>query len=234
MRGHSVLSLAPEDHTITPTSDVVATIANEDVALIMRENDVVTVGRDPESSIRVGHTPVYDDVVPRKAARLFCVGRRVVVANPSSRLAFDVSVDDRPPMVVRPGDWFSPPHHRFEIIVTGGAFRHELTVTMNSVGAKAHLAQSIAELADSEPLTGARPDLTVRQREIIDRYTDPVREGSSPASHQQVADALGISRSLVRLECNRIWSELLLTGVPMRDLPDKRDAIVDAWTRHRF
>ena len=177
---------------------------------------------------------MYDNVVPRKAARLFCVGRRIVVSNPSSRLAFDVTVDERPPMIVRPGDWFSPPHHRFEIVITGGAFSHELTVTMNSVGARAHLAQSVEELADSEPLTGARPDLTGRQREIIDRYTDPVRHGSTPASHQQVADALGISRSLVRLECNRIWSELLLTGVPMRDLPDKRDAIVDAWTRHRF
>jgi hypothetical protein len=49
-----------------------------------------------------------------------------------------------------------------------------------------------------------------------------------------VAEALGISRSLVRLECHRIWSELLVAGVPMRSLGDSRDEVADAWARHRF
>ena len=54
------------------------------------------------------------------------------------------------------------------------------------------------------------------------------------ASHQRVADELALSRSLVRLECNRIWSELLVAGVPMRDLGEARDEIADAWARHRI
>ncbi len=62
----------------------------------------------------------------------------------------------------------------------------------------------------------------------------PLATGGHPASHQQVAETLGISRSLVRLECNRIWSELLVAGVPMRDYGDPRDLIADAWARHRF
>ena len=82
--------------------------------------------------------------------------------------------------------------------------------------------------------TGARLDLNSRQRQVLDSYVAPVIDGGSPASHQQVADVLGISRSLVRLECNRIWSKMLLAGIPMRELTDTRDQIVDAWTRHRL
>jgi hypothetical protein len=38
----------------------------------------------------------------------------------------------------------------------------------------------------------------------------------------------------VRVECERIWSSLFLAGVPMRDLGNARDEIVDAWSRHRI
>ena len=55
-----------------------------------------------------------------------------------------------------------------------------------------------------------------------------------PELVKRTRSALGISRSLVRLECNRIWSKMLLAGIPMRELTDTRDQIVDAWTRHRL
>ena len=90
------------------------------------------------------------------------------------------------------------------------------------------------EVVDDGLPTGARLDLNARQRQVLDAYVAPVLNGGSPASHQQVADVLGISRSLVRLECNRIWSKMLLAGIPMRELTDTRDQIVDAWTRHRL
>ena len=38
--------------------------------------------------------------------------------------------------------------------------------------------------------------------------------------------------SLIRLESSEIWAAFLGAGVPMRDFPDKRDAIVDAFVRH--
>ena len=58
--------------------------------------------------------------------------------------------------------------------------------------------------------------------------------GHPPATHQQVAATVGCSRALVRLECNNILGVLLAAGVPMRDLRDARDAIADAWARHRM
>src|ERR671911_152716 len=55
------------------------------------------------------------------------------------------------------------------------------------------------------PPRGPRPRLTERQREVLDASVAPLMAGGGqPASHQLVANQLGISRSLVRLECNRI------------------------------
>jgi hypothetical protein len=59
-------------------------------------------------------------------------------------------------------------------------------------------------------------------------------DGRPAATHQQVAAIVGCSRALVRLECTNIMSALLAAGVPMRDLRDARDAIADAWARHRM
>lgn len=35
----------------------------------------------------------------------------------------------------------------------------------------------------------------------------------------------------MRFECNNIWAAFFVAGVPMRD---RRDAITDAWARHRL
>jgi hypothetical protein len=86
-------------------------------------------------------------------------------------------------------------------------------------------------VVDGHAPIAVRPGIWVSP---LDAYVAPVIGGGSPASHQQVAHALGVSRSLVRLECNRIWSKMLLAGIPMRELTDTRDQIVDAWTRHRL
>ena len=208
------------------------TIASEREVRVVGAGRDVTFGREPTAHLRIGHAPVYDDVVPKLAGRVFAHDGRLVVDNLHDTLALDIRVEGRALMTVPPGHWHSPPEHSFDVLVTG-TFTYELAVTVNSGGNPPRVV-SLGEPDSPEPPTGARPRLTDRQRRILDTYVAPLATGGHPASHQQVAETLGISRSLVRLECNRIWSELLVAGVPMRDYGDPRDLIADAWARHRF
>lgn len=213
----------------SPTAGTLAT--DQQLVLIPLEGEA-TFGRDSSVDLRVGHAPVHDDVVPRRSGKVFNHDGRLVVANLDDSLAFDIRVADRPAISVPPGDWHSPRDHTFDIVING-ALTYTLTVTVNTDDNPTRLLVG-NEPATQEPPTGARPRLTDRQRCILDTYIAPLAAGGRPASHQEVAQTLGISRSLVRLECHRIWSELFVAGVPMRDLGDARDEIADAWARHRI
>jgi hypothetical protein len=208
------------------------TIATDQQIRVIPLCGEATFGRDSSVDLRIGHAPVHDDVVPRQAGRVFSHEGRLVVANLDDTLAFDIRVPDRPAISVAPGDWHSPRDHAFDIVLNG-ALTYTLTITVNTDHNPTRVLAD-GELATEEPPTGARPRLTARQRDILDAYVAPQTAGGRPASHQDVAHSLGISRSLVRLECHRIWSELFLAGVPMRDLGDARDEIADAWARHRI
>lgn len=218
---------------------VVATLSSEHGTVVVVDGAEVTFGRDAAADVRIGAMPVYDNVVPRRAGRLFAVGRRVVVENLDDQLAFDLRLPGRPLMSLPPGDWHAPSDVTFDVVVAGGVTSYELTVRRNLQPEKIRprlvpAQASQAEPALLDPPTGADPKLTERQRAILDAYVQPLSDGGLVASHQQVAERLAISRSLVRVECQAIWSALFLAGVPMRDLGDARDEIVDAWSRHRF
>ncbi len=212
------------------TAPAHGTISHDDVHLVIRDEDV-HFGRAPSNDIRIGHAPILDEIVPRNTGWVSAHRGRLVVANADDRLAFDVVVDGHAPIAVRPGMWVSPPDPEFDIVVVG-TFPYTIAVAYNIAGATVQVVSN-GDVPDGLP-TGARLDLNSRQRKVLDAYVAPVIGGGSPASHQQVAHVLGISRSLVRLECNRIWSKMLLAGIPMRELTDTRDQIVDAWTRHRL
>ena len=208
------------------------TISTDQEVIVLDAGREVTFGRDPHVGLRIGHAPVYDDVVPKLAGKVFVHDGRVVVANLHRCLAFDIRVEGRPLISVPAGDWHAPREGSYDVLVTG-TFTYELAVTVNIDNNPTRVMAVDAPTAPAPP-TGARPRLSERQRHILDSYVAPLTGGGAAASHQQVAEAMGISRSLVRLECHRIWSELLVAGVPMRTLGDARDEIADAWARHRF
>ena len=220
--------------TDEPGHAVLATVSSEHGTVVVEDNASITFGRGAEADVRIGAAPVYDAVVPRAAGRIFAIAGRVVVENLDDTLALDLRVPARPIIPIPPGDWHSPRESTFDIVVTGAVTSYELAVTVNAAGIKPRRVPFDASADDLDPPTGAVPTLTERHRRILDAYIEPLRAGGLVASHQQVADRLGISRSLVRVECERIWSALFLAGVPMRDLGDARDDIVDAWTRHRI
>jgi hypothetical protein len=196
----------------------------------------VTFGRGQRTDglhLRIGHAPVHDTAVPRLAGRVFAWDGRIVVANMDDTLALDVRVHGRPAISLSPGDWHAPCDSAYRIVVTG-TYQYSLGVTVNSDERRMQLTADGRRVVLGSP-TGVRPEFTARQRRILDAYVAPLTEGGTePASHAQVAEAIGVSRSLVRLECNMIYSQLLRAGVPMRDLDDTRDQIADAWARHRF
>lgn len=213
---------------------LVATLSSEFGTVAIPVDGEVVFGRGADADVRIGAAPIYDDVVPRRAGRVFAIGDRVVVENLDDTLAFDLRIDGRPRIPVPPGDLHSPRDRTFDIVVTGGITGYELAIRVNVEGVHPRRVPADASEAELDPPTGAVPTLTDRQRAILDAYVRPLRDGGLVASHQQVADQLRFSRSLVRVECERIWSALFLAGVPMRDLGDARDEIVDAWSRHRI
>ncbi len=227
---------APEP-TAGPTVPVVddraaGTISTDQQVIVLDADREVTFGRDPHVGLRIGHAPVFDDVVPKVAGKVFVHDGRVVVANLHRSLALDIRVDGRPLISVAPGDWHAPSEGSYDVLITG-TFTYELAVTVNTASNPTRVV-AVDAPTTPDPPTGARPRLSERQRHILDAYVAPLTGGGAAASHQEVAETVGVSRSLVRLECHRIWSELLVAGVPMRSLGDARDEIADAWARHRF
>jgi hypothetical protein len=158
-------------------------------------------------------------------------GRRVGVENLSAQVAFDIKAPDGPLEAVRPGALYAPPEDRFEIRVAGSLATY--TVLVHIPARQTMLRPRRPAAATIGPSTRFEVELTGRQWQILAAYGDPLRAGRTvPATHAEVADRVGWSMATVRVECSEIWSSFALAGIPMRDFPDKRDAIVDATLRH--
>lgn len=214
---------------------VVASVSHETgVSFLTSEHPALRFGRSSTCEVRFGHQPLFDQVVPRVAGHLVDVGRgRIGVENLSDRVAFDVKTPDGPLEAVRPGALLSPTGLRFQIHVIGQRQRHVLQVHLCDAPVAVDLGRRKG--VGTEAATCIDPELTERQWDILDLYALPLRAGGTvPSTHGEVAHQLHWSLSLVRVECHEIWSEFVLAGVPMRDFPDKRDAIVDAAVRHQL
>jgi len=225
----------------------VATIASAAGRVPLGPHEEVTFGRGHDVHLRIGHAPVDDDLVADVAGAIFVRDGRVLVANRSLQLAFDIAVPGRPLMPLSPGDWHSPVDPTFTVVVQG-TLRYELTVTSHLGGggfgalprgeptpdAGCPLVRTPGVGPGPRGTTGGVPHLTKRQRAILDAYVAPMANGRPPATHQQVAEVIGCCRQTVRLECANIVDAFYAAGVPMRDWRDARDAITDAWARHRF
>lgn len=230
----------------TPGSPVAAVTTSTE-RLMLGLDDEITFGRGGDVRVRIGHMPVDDRLVAPVVGALFVRDDRVVVANRGPRLAFDIAVPDRPLLPVSPGDWHSPVDPTFAVVVQG-TLRYQLDVESTLGGHRFaalpagepargagsdHAGSHVAGPA-SGGTTGGVPDLTERQRAILDAYVAPMADGLPPATHQQVADVIACCRQTVRLECTNIFEAFLEHGVPMRDWRAARDAITDAWARHRL
>lgn len=221
---------------VEPSGEVLAAIAFEaDTVFLTTEIPAVRFGRSAECAVRFAHQPVADPSVPRVAGAIRMVDGRLAVENLSDKVAFDVKTPDGPLETVRPGALLSPADDRFEIVYRGTDV-HVIMVRGEAVPRPLGPPVVAGPGSDGDqPPTRLDPDLTPRQWQVLDAYTEPLRRGrTAPATHKEVADRLHWAYATVRTECNAIWAAFRLAGVSMREFRDKRDAVVDAAVRHRL
>ena len=187
-----------------------------------------TFGRSSDNQLRIGHAPRHDQLVPRIAGEVSIFRDRLLITNLGAQLSLLALLPGRPSVPISAGESYGPAVDQLEILVEG-EYRHSLRLAITSSGPR-------RVSACASPRTHwLRPQLTRRQREMLDLYVEPLRNGGTqPLTHQQVAERLCLSRATVRLEMTGIWDAFTQAGVPMRQHNDKRDEVVDAWNRHRL
>jgi len=187
-------------------------------------------GRHGDCEIRIGHSPLLDDGIPRFAGRLTMFDGRVLVTNLDEVYAFDVAVKDGHRSVVRHGELFSPEGRAFEVILSGAREQHVIRVVLVSSDFR---PVSGSSEGDAEPATNPPPILDADERAVLDAYLQPLKDGRPlHATHTEVAKALGRSKTWVRSRAAEIYDKFFFAAIPMRDFPDDVDAIVDAAWRH--
>ena len=87
---------------------------------------------------------------------------------------------------------------------------------------------------DDEPLTtGYQLELTPQEQAVIDAYFEPFRRGrQEPATHREVAERLHYGQSRVREILYGVWAEMERKQIPMPDVDDKRQAVIEAAQAH--
>jgi len=200
-------------------------------SVVLCDTDVAEFGRAGTCRVRFGYAPVADLGVPRVAGRLVVAAGRVFVEalDVAGRSALEIVAAGRPPVMLAAGDGFAPSETAFRVIVHGQTRSWPLDV---AVRPDSHL---LSPDTTDEPTRTHVLTLTDSQHRIIDAYMEPVRRGRlEPATHREVADALGCHQNSAREVLYSVWSVLFAAGVPMPDVADKRVAVVEAIRLHRL
>jgi hypothetical protein len=191
-----------------------------------------TFGRDPSADVKVGHAPKVDSMVPRLAGSFSFLDGRILVTNRGERLAYTVWPLDGALVDLRPGQMFGPETASFDVTIDG-RFTHIWRVTLEDPQSVRALRGGPGGRSSPDQTDVVVPDLTDRQQEILNLYTEPLRKGGTiPRTHREVGRQINLSRQTVILELYSIWDRFDAAGVPMRTLSDKRDEVVNAWMRH--
>jgi hypothetical protein len=211
--------------------------------IALEDDSTVSFGRGDQCDIRIGHAPIRDVEVPRVAGWLVVAhGRVIVEAAPMPQLsevrsdqgeaqavrrALQVSASGGPPVPIAAGSAYSPAVSVFTVEVTGATQTWELDIVARS------LADDLSGTDAFEPHThGVVIDLTDEQREVLLAYAEPVLAGGvEPATHDQVAARVYMSRSQVRRHLERLSDEFYDKRLWSPESGDTRVRVVEA-ARH--
>jgi hypothetical protein len=126
------------------------------------------------------------------------------------------------------GEGFSPRVNQFELFVRGEGTPWKLGVTVRPM-----VEPATGPRSDDPPTKRFSLDLTESQYAVLAAYCDPPgRTRSEPATHKEVAAALNYHPNTVREILYEIWARMFAEQVPMRDVSDKRVAVVEATRVH--
>ncbi len=198
-------------------------------AITLCEGETASFGRGAECQIRFGYAPVPDMSVPRVAGSLLAVHGRVFIesATQPGHRALELRSDGNVTQIAA-GEGFSPRQNQFELLVRGEGTPWKLSVTV-----RPDVALSTGERSDDPPTKRFSLDLTESQYTVLAAYCDPPgRTRSEPATHREVAAALNYHPNTVREILYEIWARMFAEQVPMRDVSDKRVAVVEATRVH--
>ncbi len=200
-------------------------------SLVLHDGDVVQFGRGGSCAIRFAYAPVADTGVPRIAGRLVVAGDRVFVeaSDGPGRSALEVTAPARPPILLAAGDGFAPAEHTYRITVHGRDRSWPIDVAVAPPVRDRH------HHATDAPTERHALELTDAQRRVLEAYTAPLRRGRlEPATHREVADALGCHPNSAREVLYTVWSALFATGIPMPEVADKRVAVAETIRLHKL
>lgn len=201
---------------------------------VLCEGDVASFGRAASCRVRFAFAPIADLGVSREAGRFVIAAGRVFVEASAAdgRRAIEVSAPGRPPVLVGPGDAFCPAEQEFKVVVHGETRTWPLEVTTRSETSSA--ARHAGTRLD-DPTIRSEIVFTEAQRRVLEAYLAPIRRGRiEPATHREVADALGCHPNSAREALYAVWAALFAAAVPMPDVADKRVAVAEAIRAHRL
>lgn len=206
----------------------------------LHDDRTVSFGRGVACDIRIGHAPLCDHEIPRIAGWLVIAHGRVIVeaaapaladeAERAVRRALLVSAPGGPPVPVAPGAVFAPAASIFTVEVVGATGTWELDVATRS-----RRDDAVDDEAAHDARThGVVIDLTEEQRSILMAYAEPVIAGGvEPATHDQVAARVYMSRSQVRRHLDRLSDEFFQKRLWAPESGDTRVRVVEA-ARHNL
>jgi hypothetical protein len=198
---------------------------------LLHDGEVVDFGRGPSCRVRFGFAPLLDDGVPRVAGRLVVANQRVFVevVDAPRRPSVQVVIPERPTVMIAVGDGFSPAEPAFRVTLRGTRREWRLGVRVRR------------ERPEASPSGGAVPTrtydvrFTPMQRKVLEAYLEPLTRGRrEPATHREVAAALSYHPNSVREVLYDVWSLLFAADIPLPDISDKRQAVVEALRLHRL
>ena len=210
--------------------------------LTLVDDTTVSFGRDPGCDVTVGSTPHLDAEVPLVAGWLVMAhGRIIVEAAPmptfaesagvgrAVRRALQVTAAGGPPVPVAAGSAYSPATTIFTIEIVGAHHTWEL-----DVAARPRRDDPAGTAGAGDADDRVLIDLTDDQRTVLIAYAEPVLAGAvDPATHDQVAAKVFMSRSQVRRHLERLSDTFYEKRLWSPDSGDTRVRVVEA-ARHNL
>jgi hypothetical protein len=212
-----------------------------DHRVFAERDDVVLVGREPESAIRLGAAPVFDERVPRRWLELSWHRGAVMVEN-LSEASIDLAVYDadgdtiieRQTVPARFRGASASPN--FAVLLDVPALPHtkatswQILIRTSPAARPTNLVYGGSDLVE----TVVPPPLSAREKELGRALTRPLLDGhSARAPLDGIVRVTGVSRATVQRTISDLDLRFLLAGMAVPASGDQYDRVAYVLRRHQ-
>jgi hypothetical protein len=192
------------------------------------EGDLLHFGRGPACRIRFAHAPTADQSIPRVAGTLIAANGRLFVDSSShvGHRALEIHTGKRKVQIPL-GEGMSLTGD-CDVVIRGYNRNWILHISVHAVSAVVR-----SDSRDELPTAHVKLELTEMQWMVLRAYYEPIRLGyHEPASHREVATALGFHLNTVRNKIYEIRDLMYVNGLQMPETKDARVAVIEATRIH--